>query len=249
MMRKFVLGLVVVITPILILGAFSAPSNATPLVDDFSFDTSANYVGSDSYGCCGSFSIDTSGAGSLLIDPGLSNTYSVMHSNSDLGVGEQFRIDVGRVNLAGNTMFSMVSTHPALPDGTSEFGFRFRRHSNNEGLFIETISNGSDIVGPSFPDPDPSASLTLWIDRITATQFGFYYSEIGSGSRTFVGNSSLLPSEVTSSFHVGAQTWRFLTDSPPAYAFDNLQIVPEPSTALLLGIGLSALAATGRRAP
>ena len=245
-MRKFGLGLVVVATPFLILGAFSAPSNATPLVDDFSSDTSANYVGSDSYGCCGSFSIDTSGAGSLLIDPGLSNTYSVMHSNSDLGVGEQFRIDVGRVNLSGNTMFSMVSTHPALPDGTSEFGFRFRRDSG-DGLHIETISNGSDIIGPSFPDPDPSASLTLWIDRITATQFGFYYSEIGSGSRTFVGNSSLLPSEVTSSFHVGAQTWRFLTDSPPAYAFDNLQIVPEPSTALLLGIGLSALAATRRR--
>ena len=164
---------------------WSSPLGAAPLADDFSTDTSANYVGSNAVGSGGSFSIDTSGDGSLIIDPGLGNTYSVMHAGSDLGIGESFRVDVSPVFPPVSGPKSVISTSTSVPNGTSTFGLRLRR-DDVPGLRIDTWSDGTYSTGPFITDPDPSAPLTFWIDRTTSTDFNFYYSLIGSAARTLI---------------------------------------------------------------
>ena len=66
---------------------------AASLVDDFDTDTSADYTGSDSFGSGGSFTVDDGNSNALRILTGANNTYSVVHTNSSLDVGERYSID------------------------------------------------------------------------------------------------------------------------------------------------------------
>ena len=218
----------------------SGVASATPVFDDFSSDTSSSYIGSNAVGCCGSFSVDTGGDGVLLIAPNALNTYSVVRVGSSLGVGETFHVDVGRVDSDRTSSFAMITTSLAQPDGVSSFGFRFRR-DDGDTIIVERLSDGSDVMDATVAEPSQSDPLTFWIDRTTTTDFSFYYSPVGSANRTLVGNSSLLASEVTTDLHVGVQSYRHLSATPSAYEFDNLVIVPEPTTALLLTLGLAGL--------
>jgi hypothetical protein len=78
--------------------------------------------------------------------------------------------------------------------------------------------------------------------------------------RDAVGNGGTISIDITDAFNsaiiagdalLGVRIRKTveLTQGPQSvtYVDFNLQVVPEPSTALLLGIGLSALAATSRR--
>lgn len=227
-----------------------APARATPLLDDFNTDTSANYTGSNSYGSGGSFTIDASDNNVLRNLPASGNTYSVVHTTSSLGIGETYSIDAldpwsgGGLSGGGDGQFIMLTTSTGQPNGSSSYGFRLRVDNNSViRLFTASSAGNSTVNTTTSPSVAPD---TFWIDRTTATDFEFYYGP-SLGSRTLITTGSLAASDVVSPLHVGIQSWS--TGGSEQYDFDNLQIqnIPEPSAFALTAIGVLALVGLRRR--
>ena len=114
---------------VLLVPAMATVAWSTPILDTFSTDTSANYTGSDSFGSGGSFTVSS---GSLNLTPAGGNTYSVVHTTSNLEVGESYSVDLldppeGSGNSGGGDgQFLMLTSGTVQPNGSSIFGFRLR---------------------------------------------------------------------------------------------------------------------------
>ena len=142
-------------------------STAAPFLDDFSADTSTNYIGTATYGSGGGF--DVSG-GTLNIDSSSYTTYDVFHKTARLEVGETVRV----VSQQGNPtdLYLTVSTTTRGPNTPGEHGIRL----NWVGSFRARVYNNGDEANMAFGDAVASGSeVELYISRVTDTEYAVGY--------------------------------------------------------------------------
>jgi hypothetical protein len=201
--------------------ALVGSANAAPFLDDFSSDTSANYTGTDTFGSGGSFSI-SGGTLSVLS----SGTHAVFHNSAQLEVGETASVDI--VRTGGDIRLS-VSTAPVGPNFGGNNGLRLK-YVGSTTLQVQAYGGGSTNVIDATID---SSSVTLFITRDDADTFTVGHN---SGS----GDVSLGAFDVTGltsdGLFIGVENFGNTNSSDPN-TFDNLQIVPEPGSLALLGLG------------
>ena len=198
--------------------AAATPASAA-FFDDFSSNTSANYVSEDSYGSGGSFDIFD---GTLNITTGSGNTFTVTTSTpQSFAVGESLGVDVPP-QTGSNGQFLTLGTAAGQPGG-DDVGYRWRRDSGGGGLrparddigiFIDAI------------DPDKSSRATLWIDRTASDTFEFLIQLEGSVTRTSLGTDTYAALDGITNLHIGMQAF---DSSSTVYSFDNLRIVDTAS--------------------
>ena len=213
------------------LGALTAqPALGAAFFDDFSSDTSANYVGTDTYGSGGSFDVT---GGTLNVDSTGNNTFDVFHNSANLEAGEYVSVDV--LGGQSNDFYLSVSTTTRGPNTGTEDGIRFNFTSGNI-LRSRAYSNGSSVdtnYAPSFTDTE----ITLYILRNTDSNFSVGYDDGG-------GYTLLDTFDVTA---VGTQDlFVGVEDFGSTTSFDNLTIgniadIPEPGSLALLSLGGLAL--------
>ena len=182
-------------------------------LDDFENPGSVSYTFSNSYGSGGSFEIS---GGKFKITTGNDNTASVMTTDYiAFSVGETLSLNVPPV-LANQSTFMMCSTTAGQPDGTSTFGFRFRRDGPWYAR-MELCPGG--ILTPCPLDPSPGKPATLLVKRTSDTNFE--YSIRIEGQVTQLGSFTLSQLSGIINLHIGVQGYGL---SSVTFAFDNLQV-------------------------
>ncbi|MDC0935825.1 PEP-CTERM sorting domain-containing protein, partial [Pirellulales bacterium] len=193
----------------------ATPASAAPFLDDFSADTSANYVSENSYGGGGSFEIS---GGTLNITTGSNNTFTVTTANPvSFDVGESLGVDViGQTGSDG--VFLTLGTAAGQPGG-DDVGYRWRRDAGGGGLrpARDDIGIFADVV-----DPDKTSPATLWIDRTLSDTFEFKIQLPGEFTRTSVGTNTYAALDGLTNLHIGMQAFDTASDLFP---FDNLRIL------------------------
>jgi hypothetical protein len=177
------------------------------MVDDFSVDTSADYTLSDSYGSGGNFRII---GGELVLKPGANNTVAVMRSDAEMELGQRW----GVTSLQADNVMFMASTAPVQPDQAGGYGFRLRRDDN--GFSVETYA---PTITQGKTTPDPGGAVTLWIERISETRFGFSYTD-ECGGRTEIDEVDLAALADFPQLYVGMQA--FSVSNGADIHFDDL---------------------------
>ncbi len=209
--------------------------------DGFTYDTAANYFGSNSFGGGGAFAVDTTD-GELDVLAAGGNTYAVMLNDGStfLEVGEYFQAaSTNGVGGGSPHQYIQISTVPSQPNGSTSAGFRFRRSPT---LRVQTYSNGGNTgAATALADPGNAGGLTYRIERETETDFEFLYST--GGDFISVGTYSLLASEVDGEdIFVGVQGWAGTT----SWDYIEIGVIPEASALPFLSIG-ALLALRARR--
>jgi len=182
-------------------------------LDEFNTPGLVTYTGSNSYGSGGVYTVS---GGKLRITTGADNTYSVMTSNTvEFNIGDILSLDVPAVS-GTESVFMMCSTSAAQPNGTSTFGFRFRR----DGVMYARMDLYPGGIQANTLDPNPDLPAKLIIKRTSDTYFE--YSIKIEGVQTNLG-SFILPSlSGIYNLHIGAQAYK--QTSGTTFAFDNLQV-------------------------
>ncbi|MHC4643392.1 MAG: metallophosphoesterase [Planctomycetota bacterium] len=205
MLKIMVLGLVLVVSGT---GAIEAS-----FLDDFEDPCLVDYNGQDS--SVGSFEIS---GGKLKITPENYKTFSVMTSEAvEFAIGETLSLEVPAVS-DNNDVFMMCSTTAGQPDGTSTFGFRFRRDGGSPGYARMHLYPPGDILADTL-DPDPDKPATLCVKRTSYADFD-YSIEI-EGEKTRLGSFILPELSGITNLHIGAQAFNI---SRGTLVFDNLKI-------------------------
>ncbi len=181
-------------------------------LDDFNTPGLVTYTYSDSYGSGGSFTVS---GGKLNITTGNDNTASVMTTDYvAFPVGETLSLDVPPDVDYGNP-FMMCSTTAGQPNGTSTFGFRFRRDGN---MYARMDLYPGGILANTL-DPSPYKPATLFVKRTSDTDFD--YSIKIEGVETHLGSFTLPNLAGIYNLHIGAQAYDLSSNT---LAFDNLSI-------------------------
>ncbi len=193
--------------------ASSGDEDATTVVDDYSADTSADYLLSDSYGSGGSFVVRD---GEMILQPAAGNTVAAVltAAGQRMEVGERW----GVTNPEFENVMFMVSSGPQQPDAEGEYGFRFRRDTDGlrVGIYDDEGETNTDLSA------DPGGAITLWIERQTATTFEFSVATESCPGRTVVQTLDLPALDTVPSLYVGLQAW----STPGGEArFDDLRVV------------------------
>jgi hypothetical protein len=177
--------------------------------DHFDNNDPGDYTYEDSYGSGGS---RTMSGGKLYITTGSDNTASVMTSEAvRYGAGETVSLDVEAIS-GSEAVFMMCSTTAGEPDGTSSFGFRFRR-----GGGFARIDMYPGGTAANTADPCSSKPATLRVKRTSHS--GFDYSIIIEGAETQLGSFTLPSLTTIFDLHIGAQAYDASSDT---FVFDNL---------------------------
>ena len=231
--------------PLLTLACLVATATALPaaiistavFVDDFSTDTSADYVFTDTFNSGGSYTVS---GGTLNVTSAASNTTNVFYNTALFGIGQTVSVDVSGPDDVRLT----VSTTNRGPNTTGEDGVRF--HWEADGTFIaQRYTNG--VLTPSdfdssfnVAEPGP---LTLYLYRVADNTFAAAYDD-GSGFTWLNTTGGTERQDFTAGdtgngdLYFGVETWNAF----PTRNFDNLTLsVPEPSSTALLGLGGLAL--------
>ena len=181
--------------------------------DEFNVSGLVAYTGSNSYGSGGSYTVS---GGKLRITTGADNTYSVMTSNTvEFNIGDILSLDVPAVS-GTESVFMMCSTSAAQPDGTSTFGFRFRR----DGVMYARMNLYPGGIQANTLDPNPDLPATLMVKRTSDTYFE--YSIKIEGVQTELGSFTLTNLSGNYNLFIGAQAYK--QTSGTTFAFDNLQV-------------------------
>ena len=184
------------------------------VIDDYSADTSADYLLSDSYGSGGAFSVQD---GELLLHSAANNTVAAVltASGQRMAIGDRWGIS----NPAFANVMFMASTVPFQPGAEGEHGVRFRRDTG--GFRVEHYTDGvASLTGYS---ADPGGSVTLWIERVDATTLVFSVSSDGcGGQRTEVETLTLEALADVPELFVGVQAWH---ETGGDARFDDLRVV------------------------
>ncbi|MHC4744106.1 MAG: hypothetical protein ACYS8Z_19485, partial [Planctomycetota bacterium] len=201
---------IIVIVSLLALIISGTPTEAA-FLDHFPSTPLTNYVGSNFYGTDGSYQIAD---GKLKIQTGNDNTYSVMTESAvRFGVGETLTLEVPPVS-GSRGAFMMCSTAAENPDGTSTFGFRFRRGGGIVQMQLYPGGLQTDIA-----DPAADKSATVCVTR--TSDGGFDPSIIIEGARTQLSSFSLSALAGITNLHIGAQAYG---STSGLFVFDNLQV-------------------------
>jgi len=183
-------------------------------IDEFDNPGMLSYTGSNSYHSGGSFTISGS---KLNITTGNDNTFSVMTTDPmPFDINDTLTLDVP-ARSGSQGVFLMCSTSAIQPDGTSSFGFRFRRDGSGFAR-IELFPGG---FLPNTFDPTPDKPAMLIIKRTSDTNFN--YSIRIEGAQTYLGSFTLANLSGFYSLHVGAQAFNTAAST---FVFDNLTIQP-----------------------
>jgi glucuronoarabinoxylan endo-1,4-beta-xylanase len=197
--------------------ALGLPAAEASFLDDFNNPGLVAYTDSNSYGSGGSYAIS---GGKLNITAGADNTFSVMTSDSvGFDVGETLSLDVPAVS-GTEGVFMMCSTSAYQPDGTSTFGFRFRR---SQGIVRIDLYPGG--AGTNYSDPCSIRPARLIVSRTSDT--GFDYSIKIEGAQYHLGSFTLTNLAGNYNLHVGAQAYK--QTSGTTFPFDNLSIQVQPA--------------------
>ena len=107
----------------------------------------------------------------------------------------------GVTSLQTDNVMFMVSTAPVQPDQADGYGFRFRRDDN--GFSVETYAPA---ISQGEVTPDPGGAVTLWIERVSETRFGFSFTD-ACGGRTEVDEVDLADLVDFPHLYVGMQAY------------------------------------------
>ncbi len=204
--------------------ALSGISQGAVFFDDFSTDTSANYTGTQTFGSGGSFSIS---GGTLNVGGG--GTYDVFHNTARLAVGETVSVDVAPAGLTD--FYLTVSTTDRGPNTGSEDGIRLNV-ANTTNIRSRIYNNGSATDVNYAGSYDMSLDYTLFITRNSDSNFTVGYDNGGGIVQLDTYDVAAVG---TQELYIGVENFG------STMAFDNLQIVPEPSALALLGLGTLSL--------
>ncbi len=188
-------------------------AHAGRFLDDFSTDTSANYIGTVTYGKGpGGFAVSN---GVLRVDGSDNTTYDVFHRAARLEVGEAVRV----VSKAGNShdLYLTISTSPRGPNTESESGIRlnwtsgngsFRARVYNRGIESKASFGGKVAVGTEF---------SVYIARTAEAMYtvGYDAGHAGAGDMTGITIEGTAGREI----YVGVEKYASVS------SFDHLEIL------------------------
>ena len=162
-------NLLLLFISVLLMVAGSA--SAASFYDGFETDTSADYIGTRTYGT-GAVDFNVSG-GMLNVTTGGSTTYSVFHQTASLEVGEA----VGIVSKASNGQetYLTVSTITRSPNTGTENGIRFHVQ-NASNIRARVYRNGAESA-VNYGAYPTGIDLTLYVFRKTETVYGVGYHD------------------------------------------------------------------------
>jgi len=236
--------------PLLTLACLAATATALPaaiistavFVDDFSTDTSADYVFTDTFNSGGSYTVS---GGTLNVTSASNNTADVFYDTAIFKIGQTVSVDI-----SGNkNVFLSVSTTTRAANDASEDGIRLNWRP--DGLFeARNYTNGSALSPITFDssfDVD-AGSVTLYLYRASDNEFAAAFDG-GSGFTWLNTTGGTEREDFTvgdtgnGALYVGVETY-----NPGTRNFDNLTLsVPEPSSTALLGLGGLALVLRRKR--
>jgi hypothetical protein len=171
---------------------------------------------------CLDLSVSVAGEGRLQLTSGANNTVAAMLDDGVhfLRPGTAWGIDIEE---PGNAFF-MTSTVAAQPNGTSSFGFRLRRDATWRLAAVD--SAGSELIDTGVTGAAGPPG-TMWIDRVTDTEFRFFFEVTGSGERTPLASTTHADLRDVANLFIGVQ---FFDTSRVRFSFDNLRSGPVPET-------------------
>lgn len=230
--------------PLLTLACLVATATSLPaaiistavFVDDFSTDTSADYVLTDTFNTGGSYTVS---GGTLNVTSAPNNTTNVFYDTAIFEIGQTVSVDIS----GPKDIYLSVSTTTRAANTAGEDGIRLNWTTG--GTFqAKNYTNGSlsSIVFDNSFDVDTS-SVTLYLyrasDNVFAAAFddgsGFTWLNTTGGTERqdfAVGDTG------NGALYVGVETF----NNTGTRNFDNLTLsVPEPSSTALLGLGGLAL--------
>lgn len=235
--------------PLLTLACLVATATALPaaiistavFVDDFSTDTSADYVFTDTFMTGGSYNVS---GGTLNVTSANNNTADVFYDTAIFEIGQTLSVDISG---AKDTYLS-ASTTTRAANTAGEDGIRL--NWKVDGTFqAKNYTNGSlsTINFDSSFDVDAS-SATLYLYRASDNEFAAAFDD-GSGFTWLNTTGGTEREDFTvgdtgnGALYVGVENYNSATRN-----FDNLTLsVPEPSSTALLGLGGLALVLRRKR--
>ena len=236
--------------PLLTLACLVATATALPaaiistavFVDDFSTDTSADYVLTDTYNSGGSYTVS---GGTLNVSSASNNTADVFYDTAIFELGQTVSVDIS----GDKNVFLSVSTTTRAANTAGEDGIRL--NWRDDGLFeARNYTNGSALPKIFFDnsfDVD-AGSVTLYLYRASDNEFAAAFDG-GSGFTWLNTTGGTEREDFTvgdtgnGALYVGVETY-----NPGTRNFDNLTLsVPEPSSTALLGLGGLALVLRRKR--
>jgi hypothetical protein len=236
--------------PLLTLACLVATATALPaaiistavFVDDFSTDTSADYVFTDTFNSGGSYTVS---GGKLNVSSASNNTADVFYNTAIFEIGQTVSVDI----TGNKNTYLSVSTTTRAANYASEDGIRLnweidgtfqaKNYTNGTALSPITFDNSFDV---------DAGSVTLYLYRASDNEFAAAFDG-GSGFTWLNTTGGTEREDFTvgdtgnGALYVGVETY-----NPGTRNFDNLTLsVPEPSSTALLGLGGLALVLRRKR--
>jgi hypothetical protein len=202
---------------VLVLVVSGAGAIEASFLDDFENPGLVDYNDSNSFEQGGSFEISD---GKLKITTGNNNTFSVMTREAvEFAIGDTLSLEVPAVS-DNEGVFMMCSTTAGEPNGTTTFGFRFRRDGGSPGYArMHLYPPGTGGILADTLDPFPDKPATLRVKRTSNEDFD-YSIEI-EGEKFPLGSFTLPELSNSNNLHIGAQAYGL---SSGTFEFDNLKI-------------------------
>ena len=196
--------------------AMTGFSKGAAFFDDFSADTSANYIGTRTFGS-GSPSFNVSGGTLNVVNTG-NQTDNVFHSTAQLEAGEYVRVTVP-VGTRTNLRLT-VSTTTRGPNTGTEDGIRYLFYSNSTSeLRTEVYRDGVVTSTSYFGVPTGwTGDLTMYVFRDTNTSYRVGY-DTGSGVSIVGPAITINETSGASGLYIGVEGYATATRR-----FDNLEI-------------------------
>ncbi len=221
---------IVIVNIVLITALVVQFADAAVFLDDFSIDTSADYIGTDTHNSGGSFNISN---GVLNVSCGDRNTYNVFYKDPLLEVGGNFSVSIPAADNRTDFHNRMtISTTTRGPNTSAEDGIRLK--VTGSGFQAQVYRDGAG-VNTSYTVADTLNDLTLYIYRDSETEYRVG-CDTGSGIN-ILGDIEIPETSGVAAMYVGVEGWANSTTG----TFDNLQVIPEPATICLLGMGVMGL--------